>query len=311
METNLPEYRNRVLYLLEAIRAIIKTYDTVKEELDQIIEVTDGVSEYQLKSYPAKIENPIDELNTKIEIMNQYIVDYIDLLKTNRNITANNNARWNELLADFNIIYPFDAYSAEEPPEYQQKIAFARDITSSVFNLTYFKEEVVTKEVVDNANQYYLKGTTILPANREINENTFTVTYRYFSKFYAKLIGEFFDNSGTGMLWWYLEEVLKKEIEYERQVLAEMQLLLDIYFKKISNYSDKRDKYQTLYQDAQLIYLQYSQEYPDVFNYYASGSEDQYVLIERAIQDTKKFWNLFILELDLGYKREIERGMYG
>lgn len=311
MDTNLPEYRNRVLYLLEAIRAIIKTYDTVKESLDQIIEVTNGVSEYQLKSYPSKIEGPIDELNTKIKVMNEYIVTYVDLLKTNKNITANNNAKWNELLNDFNIIYPFDAYSAEEPPQYQQKIAFAKDINSSVFNLTYFEEDVVTKKIVDNANEYYLKDVVILPANREINENTFTTTYRYFSSFYAKLIGEFFDNTGTGMLWWYLEEVLKKEIEYERQVLAEMQLLLDIYFKKISNYSDKRDKYQTLYKDAQLIYLQYSQEYPDVFNYYASGSEDQYVLIERAIQDTKKFWNLFVLELDLGYKREIERGMYG
>ena len=90
-----------------------------------------------------------------------------------------------------------------------------------------------------------------------------------------------------------------------------MEILLEIYFKKISNYSEKRDRYEILYKDAELKYLQYQQEYPDVFNYYASGSEDQYTLIENAIQQTKIFWNLFVLELDLGYKREIERGMYG
>ena len=45
--------------------------------------------------------------------------------------------------------------------------------------------------------------------------------------------------------------------------------------------------------------------------YYYSNSGDQYELIDRAIKDAKKYWNLFIIELDLGYKREVERGMYG
>mgnify|MGYP003292043791 CR=1 FL=1 len=49
----------------------------------------------------------------------------------------------------------------------------------------------------------------------------------------------------------------------------------------------------------------------EVFNYYFSNSGDQYELIDKAIADAKKYWNLFIIELDLGYRREIERGMYG
>jgi hypothetical protein len=48
-----------------------------------------------------------------------------------------------------------------------------------------------------------------------------------------------------------------------------------------------------------------------VFDYYFSNAGDQYELIDNAIANAKIYWNLFILELDLGYKREVERGMYG
>lgn len=259
--TNFNEYRNRVFYLLEIVRKIIKKHATVPiEDLEEVINITDGVYEYQLKSYAAKVETPIVDLNKKIEIINNYIVDYVELLKTSSYITMNNNARWNELINDFNLIYPFDSYIAEEPKKYQDKITLAKDIDSSVFDIIYDSEEFVEKVPEDNAYKYSLNGEVILPPTGLVNRFTFTTTYRYFSKFYQKFIGEFTNDSGIGMLWWYLEEVLKKEIEYQRNVLAEMENLLEIYFKKISNYSEKRDRYEILYKDAELVYLQYQQE---------------------------------------------------
>jgi hypothetical protein len=156
----------------------------ISDDLEKLIDVIDGISEYQLKSYAAKVETPIEEINKKIEIVNEYIVEYIDLLKTSQYITKNNNARWNELIADFNLIYPFEAYSADEPLRYQEKINLAKDINSSVFDIVYDLEEMVTKTIKDNTYEYSLKGEIILPSTGIVNDLTFTATYRYFSKFY-------------------------------------------------------------------------------------------------------------------------------
>jgi hypothetical protein len=90
-----------------------------------------------------------------------------------------------------------------------------------------------------------------------------------------------------------------------------MKVLLDEYAIKLANYNEKRNRYEIEANSAKDIYEQYRKEYPDIFNYYHSNAGDQYELIDRAIADAKRLWNLFILELDLGYKREIERGMYG
>ena len=90
-----------------------------------------------------------------------------------------------------------------------------------------------------------------------------------------------------------------------------MKTLLDEYSLKLSNYNEKKTRYETQYLEAEKIFNQYAIDYPDVMKYYNSNAGDQYVLIDKAIQDVKKYWNLFILELDRGYKREVERGMYG
>ena len=113
------------------------------------------------------------------------------------------------------------------------------------------------------------------------------------------------------MLFWYIDVVLQGEIEYQKSVLADMKKLLEDYKNKIANYNEKRNRYELEYNSAVDIFEQYKKEYPQVFNYYFSNSGDQYELIDRAIADAKKYWNLFILELDLGYRREVERGMYG
>ena len=113
------------------------------------------------------------------------------------------------------------------------------------------------------------------------------------------------------MLFWYIDVVLQGEIEYQKKVLADMKVLLDEYNKKIANYNEKRNRYEKEYEGAKEIFEQYRTEYPEVFNYYFSNSGDQYELIDKAIANAKKYWNLFIIELDLGYRREVERGMYG
>ena len=90
-----------------------------------------------------------------------------------------------------------------------------------------------------------------------------------------------------------------------------MEDLLSVYEIKLDNYNAKMNRYKEEYENSEKLFKQYEQEYPDVFEYYRSNAGNQYQLIDKAIADAKKYWNLFILQLDLGYKREVERGMYG
>lgn len=312
-ETNMMEYRSRLKLVLDFTRVLLENVE-VSENLNDIIDAT-SLSADQLKNLPSLIYgSQVEDINKKIEDINIIIVKYIGLLKNSDKITSNNAQKWNELIADFDALYPFDSYVQAEPLSpinYQDKIYNAIKIETSVYDTIYDIEELVERESSGTAYQYKLRGEVVLPYSGEVNELTFTATYRYFSDYYQKLIGEINDGSGIGMLWWYLDIVLRGEIEYQESVLAEMQILLEEYSKKISNYSDKRNRYQQMYLEAKKIFDQYRIEYPDVFNYYFSSAGDQYELIDRAIADTKKYWNLFILELDLGYKREVERGMYG
>lgn len=304
-DSNIKEYKNRVSALLECVRAIIKNVN-VSATLQGIIDATATVSQYQMKYLSKYIAgSPIESLKNAIRNANGLIVKYIDLLHNSDRITPE---KWNELLDDFNKIYPFDSYIAAEPQEYVDKINKAKLITTSPYDIEYKMEE--GPDV--NENVYSIDGKEIIPASGAVTDYTFILTYKYFSDFYWKFIGEEVDQILTnGMLFWYIDVVLQGEIEYQKKVLADMRVLLDEYNKKIANYNEKRNRYEKEYEGAKEIFEQYRIEYPEVFNYYFSNSGDQYELIDRAIANAKKYWNLFIIELDLGYRREIERGMYG
>jgi hypothetical protein len=61
-----------------------------------------------------------------------------------------------------------------------------------------------------NDNVYSLGDHIIIPADGKITEYTFIDTYRYFSEFYWKFVGETNDGESlvNGMLYWYINVVL-------------------------------------------------------------------------------------------------------
>ena len=304
-ETNIKEYKIRLAEVLKAIREFIKNIN-VSATLEGIIGTT-IYSGYQLAFLSNYIfGSPVESLNNSIKDVNTLIIKYISLLHESERITED---KWNELITDFNKIYPFDSYLQSEPQSYKDQINKAKILNTSAYDIAY-KEEI---SLTYNDNVYSLGDHIIIPADGKITEYTFIDTYRYFSEFYWKFVGET-NNSDSlinGMLYWYINVVLQGDIEYQKNVLAEMKVLLDEYAIKLANYNEKRNRYETEANSATNIYEQYRKEYPDIFNYYHSNAGDQYELIDKAIADAKRLWNLFILELDLGYKREIERGMYG
>jgi hypothetical protein len=129
------------------------------------------------------IGSPIESLNSAISNVNTLIVKYIDLLHNSDRITPE---KWNELLDDFNKIYPFDSYITAEPKEYVEKINKAKLITTSPYDIEYELEEAPDV----NENVYSIDGKEIIPTSGAITDYTFILTYRYFSDFYWKFVGE-------------------------------------------------------------------------------------------------------------------------
>jgi hypothetical protein len=231
-------------------------------------------------------------------------------------------------LIEFDKRYPFNSYLPNEPDanykfssvDYQSKINNAVLLTASAESVAYDREPEMSMKLVETTDghelEYTFRGQIVYTPDKKATKYTYTYTYRYFSDFYQKLVGEIVDitnpeANNSGMLWWYINVVLQGEISYQTNVLEDMKELLLEYETKLSNYNDKLERYKEEYENAEKIFKQYQQEYPDVFKYYLSSAGDQYKLIDEAIAKTKQCWNLFILELDLGYKREVERGMYG
>lgn len=321
---NIKEYKVRIGFVLDIIRDIIKNIDVNPKDVGAIISVG-KYKDSQIGNFATCIgPEQLEELNRAIKEARSEVIKYVTLLHESRQITE---SKWQELLEEFNKKYPFESYTPNEPDanykfssfDYQSKINNAILLSASAESVAYDLEPEMEMELVEttdgNELKYTFRGQVVYTPEKKATEYTYTYTYRYFSDFYQKLVGEIIDiatpEANSGMLWWYINVVLQGEIAYQTNVLDDMKKLLSEYEIKLDNYNEKLKTYKEEYENAEKIFKQYEQEYPDVFKYYLSSSGDQYKLIDEAIAKTKQCWNLFILELDLGYKREVERGMYG
>lgn len=314
---NAKAYKQRVKILVDHIRYCIKYLveyglaegkdisDLLKQEMNINLYEKNGLKNFFTGSERIKALNGIIfEANISIE-------KYIELLKTSPILTVE---KWNELIAKYKENNFYDDYINEEPQIWKDKINSGLIKDTPINILTYNEENI---PVYNKGVGFFLDNINILPLDEEDNitkENqyTFFLTYKHFSELYQKLIGwEEDENDRQGMLFWYIDVILSGEIEYQRKVLEQMQTLLDEYNRKLGNYNTKRQHYKEQHESNETIFNEYGVAYPDVFKYYLSNSSDKDALIDNAIKKAKIYWNLFILELDLGFKREIERGMYG
>lgn len=328
---NIEEYKNRISALLTIARAIKNNViASNSEDLTNLINITNETKDNQLSNFVSKIdEKAVENLNKIIDETNGVVSTYVDLLKNSKFM---NETLWNELIESFDALYsPKESFIEVEPgskpgskcsnTNYQAKIALARDLNSSTSEVLYNTEKVQVQEQEsadgESIKVYTSHGKIILQSNdtvTNVTKDTYIHSYRYFSQYYWNFIGKIVNNTdsiSTGLLWWYIDKILAAEIKYQKDVLNDMEDLLSVYEIKLDNYNEKMNRYKEEYENSEKLFKQYEQEYSDVFEYYRSNAGNQYQLIDKAIADAKKYWNLFILELDLGYKREIERGMYG
>lgn len=311
-------YKVRLEWLLKHIRYCLDYLATyglgADKDVADLLKQCQDVNLYEKNGLQAffTTNEKLDTINKEITEANISIEKYVELLKLSP-IIADSDDKWNELIAEYKEKSYYSDYIEEEPDNWKNKINNGVLKDTPINALTYVLE---SKPELREGAGFFLDGVNILSVDAEgvikENKDTFFLSYNHFSDLYQKLIGwETAEDDRGGMLFWYIDVVMSSEIDYQRIVLSQMQTLLDDYNRKLGNYNTKRQHYKEQHESSETIFNEYGVAYPDVFKYYLSNSSDKDALIDNAIKKAKIYWNLFILELDLGFKREIERGMYG
>ena len=114
--------------------------------------------------------------------------------------------------------------------------------------------------------------------------------------------------TAMGIIYWYLQYVINKEINALEDALKQAETLNIIYTNKQTNYQQKQEQYENLYLQYLEIYKNFlGTEY---FEYYNSNADEKDDLMRELIQSVKDAWNEFVLALDRGYTAEVKAGMY-
>lgn len=114
--------------------------------------------------------------------------------------------------------------------------------------------------------------------------------------------------TAMGIIYWYLQYVINKEINALEDALKQAETLNIIYTNKQTNYQQKQEQYENLYLQYLEIYKNFlGTEY---FEYYNSSADEKDDLMRELIQSVKDAWNEFVLALDRGYTAEVKAGMY-
>lgn len=117
------------------------------------------------------------------------------------------------------------------------------------------------------------------------------------------------DLNSIGIAYWYFAEVLDGELKYLNTLLDQAKTLQVIYNNKYNNYHTKYLYYLSKYQEYVTLYQSYLGT-PE-FNYYNKAtSDDKDKIMRELIEEVKQAWYDFVLALDVGYKKEIQAGMY-
>lgn len=114
--------------------------------------------------------------------------------------------------------------------------------------------------------------------------------------------------AAMGIIYWYLQYVVNKDINALEDALKQAEVLNIIYTNKQTNYQQKQEQYENLYSQYLEVYKNFLGT--DYFEYYNSSADKKDALMRDLIQSVKNAWNEFVLALDRGYTAEVKAGMY-
>lgn len=138
-----------------------------------------------------------------------------------------------------------------------------------------------------------------------------------FNEFYTNNIGlngstlrdnDYPEISATGIVYWYIQYVINKEVNALEEALKQAEALNTIYTNKQKNYQDKQKHYEKKYKEYLTVYKNFLGS--DYSEYYKSDANKKDALMRELIEGVRMAWYEFILALDRGFTEEIKAGMY-
>ena len=114
--------------------------------------------------------------------------------------------------------------------------------------------------------------------------------------------------TSMGIFYWYIENVLNKDINAYKDAIEQAEFLITVYTNKQENYKTKAEYYQAEYEKYLTIFRGFLST--RFYEYYAVDTASKDKQMRELIEAVKDAWNKFILTLDRGFTKEIEAGMY-
>lgn len=198
---------------------------------------------------------------------------------------------------------------------------FIQDKINSLNNLSEYK--VNTSKTNPTVNEVRYQHLLMLKGLAKVSELCYWCNTQLFNEYRIDpLLIELFTNlpklskanenypsiTSMGIFYWYIENVLNKDINAYKDAIEQAEFLITIYTNKQENYKTKAEYYQAEYEKYLTIFRGFLST--RFYEYYAVDTASKDKQMRELIEAVKDAWNKFILTLDRGFTKEIEAGMY-
>ena len=198
---------------------------------------------------------------------------------------------------------------------------FIQDKINSLNDLSEYK--VDTSKTDPTVNEVRYQHLLMLKGLAKVSELCYWCNTQLFNEYRIDpLLIELFTNlpklskanenypsiTSMGIFYWYIENVLNKDINAYKDAIEQAEFLITIYTNKQENYKTKAKYYQTEYEKYLTIFRGFLST--RFYEYYAVDTASKDKQMRELIEAVKDAWNKFILTLDRGFTKEIEAGMY-
>ena len=198
---------------------------------------------------------------------------------------------------------------------------FIQDKINSLNDLSEYK--VDTSKTNPTVNEVRYQHLLMLKGLAKVSELCYWCNTQLFNEYRIDpLLIELFTNlpklskanenypsiTSMGIFYWYIENVLNKDINAYKDAIEQAEFLITIYTNKQENYKTKAEYYQAEYEKYLTIFRGFLST--RFYEYYAVDTASKDKQMRELIEAVKDAWNKFILTLDRGFTKEIEAGMY-
>ena len=276
-------------------------------------------------------ENQSDSEDTKKHPERDIIDNIINYTYETRSNFISNNIGGDNALSDYGTLKSvLELYNSNLDGLYTTLLEtykslgnkiFIQDKINSLNDLSEYK--VNTSETNPTVNEVRYQHLLMLKGLAKVSELCYWCNTQLFNEYRIDpLLIELFTNlpklskanenypsiTSMGIFYWYIENVLNKDINAYKDAIEQAEFLITIYTNKQENYKTKAEYYQAEYEKYLTIFRGFLST--RFYEYYAVDTASKDKQMRELIEAVKDAWNKFILTLDRGFTKEIEAGMY-